>query len=149
IVEAFTIAVVGIFLVVLDPIAVPISVGILGCLGLGLQRFFLRRIVRLGAASRQYQTSMMQWANQALGGIKEIQILGCEDYFLDRFTHDVAANANALRDYRVTALVPRYVLETLGVSGIVVVSYLILARGADETTLLPILGVFAIAVVRI
>lgn len=148
-IEGITVVVVGLFLVALEPVAVPIAAVVVGGLAVVLQRLFLGRIVRLGAASREHQAAMMKWANQALGGIKEIQILRCERYFLDRFESDVAAQAAALREYRVTALLPRYVLETLGVVGLVTVSGVVLSRGDDAATLLPLLGVLAVAVVRL
>jgi ATP-binding cassette, subfamily B, bacterial PglK len=149
IVEMLTVIVVGALLVTLEPVAVPVAAVVMGGIALLLQRVFLRRTVSLGAAAREHQTSMMQWANQALGGIKEIQVLGCQDYFIERFTRAIVGQAEALRIYRVTQLLPRYVLETMGVLGLVGVTAVVLLRGGDPARLLPLLGVFAVAVVRI
>lgn len=148
-VESFTILVVGALLLVAEPVAVPTAGVVLGLLAYVLQRRFLRRIVALGAATREHETGMMQWATQSLGGVKGIQVLGKQSDFVDRFTDEVRANAQATAQYRVTALVPRYVLERLGVAGLVVVSGVVLLRGEPRERLLRLLGVLAVAVVRL
>jgi ATP-binding cassette, subfamily B, bacterial PglK len=149
IIETLTVLVLALLLVTIEPVAVPAAGLVMAGVVVTLQRVFLKRTVALGAAERTHQASMMQWANQALGGIKEIQVLGCQGYFVDRFAVATHAQASALRTYRVIQLFPRYVLETVGIVGLVGVTAVVLLRGGEPTRLIPLLGVLAVAVVRI
>lgn len=147
--ETITLAVIVIMLTFIEPVAVPGAGLVVGVLAYGMQRFYLNKLARAGAASRDFQTSMLLWASQAIGGVKEIKVLGREAFFVEQFEKAVAGQAEALREYRITTFVPRYVLESLGVVGLVVVSLVVLSRGGTAEELLPLLGVVALAVVRL
>ena len=149
VVEAMTVFAVGGLLVTLEPFAVPIAGILMGAIMLGMQRALVKRTVALGVAARADEASMVQWANEALGGIKEILVRNCQDYFIDRFAAATRARASALRKYRVIQLLPRYVLETMGIVGLVGVTAIVLLRGEDPRRLIPLLGTLAVAVVRI
>ena len=86
---------------------------------------------------------------EALRGIKDVRIRGSEEAFLHQFRIPARRLANARSVAMVIAEMPRYILETLAIGGMVVL-ILVLLRG-DATTLLgilPTLGVFAFAGIR-
>lgn len=147
--EAITLATIVTMLVVLEPIGVPAAGLVVGALAYLMQRMYLGKLGRAGAAARDHQAAMLMWASQAIGGVKEIKVLGRTEYFVERFERAVAGQAEALREYRITAFVPRYALESLGVLGLVAVSLVVLSRGGTSGELLPLLGIMALAVVRL
>ena len=86
---------------------------------------------------------------EALRGIKDVRIRGSEETFLHQFRIPARRLANARSVGMVIAEVPRYILETLAIGGTVVL-ILTLLRGDTTTllTILPTLGVFAFAGLR-
>ena len=148
-VEALTVLVILGVLVVVEPVLVPL-VGIsIGVIGFGLYRSVQRRSLRLGQQEKDDVAEMLKWLQQGLGGIKEAQVIGVERFFLDAFGRGVSGFSHSQAEHRMLQLLPRFVLETLGVVALVAVSLGMMARGRDSQAILPVMGVMAVAAVRI
>lgn len=147
-IEGLTCVVLGLMLVALEPIAVPVVALFIGGGGWLFQRFFRKRTVALGERVRERETELVQRASQAFGGIKEVRIRGCEPFIVASFTETSREHAAAARVARVLANVPRFTFETLAVAGMLLVAIIVLARGGGSERLVPLLGVMALAVVR-
>jgi ABC-type multidrug transport system fused ATPase/permease subunit len=148
-VESLTCAVIGLTLLALEPMAVSIVGVLIGGGAYYFQSLYRRRSTALGAQVREATGEMVRHANQALGGIKEARIIGCEETFADEFDRSNRAHAEATRQQRTLIQLPRQVLETFGVAGIVATTVIVLARGTSPERVLPVLGVMALAVVRL
>lgn len=88
-------------------------------------------------------------ASEALGGAKEVQVFGRQDWYSDAFGHEcrvVAATSNRLAIYSLT---PRFVIEVLVFGALVVLVLIKMSRGQSFQQLLPGLGVFAVAGLRL
>jgi ABC-type multidrug transport system fused ATPase/permease subunit len=89
-------------------------------------------------------------ATEALGGIKDIKILGRELQFLKNFS--VHAEQHSLNTVvaGTIALLPKYVLEALSLGGILLITmYYIGAKNNSATQMVPLLAVYAFAGYRI
>ena len=105
---------------------------------------------RLGLDNQGYQGKIFQWMNQALGGIKEIKILGREEFFTDEYYKYYAKFARGLRIARTISIVPKYVVEAVAISGLLVAIIVKLLFGeADMAYYVPQLTVFAVAAFRL
>lgn len=88
-------------------------------------------------------------ASEALGGAKEVQVFGRQEWYSDAFRHEclvVAATNNRLALYSLT---PRFVIEVLVFGALVALVLFKMSRGQSFQQLLPGLGVFAVAGLRL
>lgn len=148
-VEALSLFVMAILLVVIEPVAVPAVGLILGITSITFYRLIHKRATRVGERQRKMQADMLQAVQQGLGGVKESRLLGSEDYFVREYTRRSNPFARSLVLHRMLGLAPRYVLETTGILALVLITVAMYARGADEKQILPVLGALAVAAVRI
>ncbi|CAN5909631.1 ABC transporter ATP-binding protein [soil metagenome] len=148
-IEGLTCVVLGILLVALEPIAVPVVALVIGGGGYLFQRYSRRRSLALGKGVREKKADLVQLDGQAFGGIKEVRIRGCEDVIVSSFVATSREHAAASRVARFLGTAPRFAFETLAVSGMLLVSFIVLLRGGGTEGLVPLLGVMALAVVRL
>ena len=148
-VELSVVVVLAGLLIYVEPVVAPVAILTFALISLGFYRSIRRKTVRLGKRQQHHNGLMIQWVNQGLGGIKEAKVVGCEDYFLDHYTRSSEEYAQAMRFHRFVKEIPRNVIETLGLGGMILVVVLLVARGQDMTHILPVLGLFAMAAVRL
>jgi len=119
-----------------------------GLLVFGFYRVFRQRIYQIGKDAQASTGRMMQQAQEGLGGIKEIQVMGREEFFEQAFARDVDANIRALRRTLVIHNFPIHFLETLFVA--IFVGLLVFSTyDKHSTELIPIMGVYAAAAFRL
>lgn len=105
---------------------------------------------RLGQQNQGYQGKIFQWMNQALGGIKEIKILEREEFFTEEYRKYYEKFARGLRIARTISILPKYAVEAVAISGLLVGIIVKLLLGeADMTYYIPQLTVFAVAAFRL
>ena len=148
-VEGLTCAVTAMFLIALEPVAVPIAAVVTGGVGFAIYRFYRAKHVIMGETIREDQGAMLLRANQALGGVKEALVLGRQEYFVRQFARSGQRYSQTLQVHRTNLQMPRLSLEALGVVGLVLLTVVTMARGDGPAHLVPMLGVLAIAVVRL
>lgn len=104
----------------------------------------------LGRQCQEYKGKIYQWMNQALGGIKEIKVLGREQYFVDSYNAYYKRYAAGLRMGRLLGVVPKYVVEMVSISGLLVAILIKMKYGkTDLVTFIPQLSAFAVAAFRL
>lgn len=105
---------------------------------------------RLGLENQGYQGKIFQWMNQALGGIKEIKILERESYFTDQFQGYFKKYAKGLQIARTISIMPKYMVEAVSMTGLLVAIVVKLAFGeADMNYFVSQLAAFAVAAMRL
>lgn len=122
---------------------------LVACVGsfLFLTRKYSRR---LGQDNQGYQGKIYQWMNQALGGIKEIKILEREAFFTDEYRRYYVKFARGLRIARTISIMPKYAVEAVAISGLLIAIIVKLFFGeADMTYYIPQLTLFAVAAFRL
>lgn len=143
-------AVLGIYLLTVSKSIIIIVLALLFiCVGgfLFITRKYTRKI---GQQNQIYRGRIFQWMNQALGGIKEIKILGREQYFSEEYQKYYAKYARGLRISRTISILPKHVVEAVCMSGLLLAIIVKMYFGyADFTVYIPQLGVFAVAAFRL
>ena len=107
-----------------------------------------KRLLSWGELRQKHTGLANQHLLQGLGGVKDVKLLGREDYFLNEFS--VQNNSNAKIQTRVSTLglVPRLYLELLAVIGLVGLIIIMVIQNKPIELLLPTMGVFAAAAFR-
>ena len=148
-VELSVIFVIAALLIAVEPVVAPVAILTFAVISAGFYKSIRSQTVRLGKEQQHHNGLMIQWVNQGLGGVKEAKVMGCEPYFLERYVHSSKHYARAVRFHRFVREIPRNVIETFGLGGMILVVVLLVARGQDMAHILPVLGLFAMAAMRI
>ncbi len=104
---------------------------------------------RLGIEEHESVGQTERWILQAFGGIKEVKILGKEEFFLDRVIEYRNRSAKTNRKQQVMLQIPRLLVETVCIVGVMCIILLEVALGRNMIDLLPKMGVFAVAAFRL
>ena len=104
---------------------------------------------RLGKRTQELQSRMGKWRLQSIYGIKDVKTLHKEHYFASSFGAYSDLNAGILSKYMVLNNVPRLLLETFCISGILAYIGGCIILGADMPSLTPAISAFAVAAMRL
>lgn len=104
----------------------------------------------LGAQNQKYKSKIFQWINQSLGGIKELKILNREDFFIESYENYFAKYVRGLRINRLLGTLPRYFVEAICMTGLLLAIMVKMLWGeSDITNYISQLTVFAVAAFRL
>ena len=137
-------------LVALDPVIALVGAVTIGgayALVSGFARRYLARIGRDRLAANRERYAVAQ---EAMGGIKDVKLLGLEGTYLQRFRAPAFRFSRHQADAAIIAQVPRYLLEAIAFGAMLLLVLVLLVRG-DGTigAVLPLLGVYAFTGVRL
>lgn len=143
-------AVLGIFLFrESQSITVIVLVMLVICVGLftAISRKYSKS---LGAKCQTYKGKLYQWVNQSLGGIKELQILNREDYFIESYENYFTKYVYGLRINRLIGMLPKHVVEAVCMSSLLLAVLVKMYWGqGDISGYITQLAVFAVAAFRL
>ena len=88
-------------------------------------------------------------ASEALGGIKDVKVLGVEDAFLRRFMEPSYKFARHQATSQAIAYVPRYAVETIAFGTVILIVVYLLAVNQSFGSIVPALGLYAFAGYRL
>lgn len=97
----------------------------------------------------EMRASALRLATEALAGVKEIKVLGSEKICVDMYAGPASSVADADARHQVLATLPKYLLESIGFVGIVLIVLVLLARGESQLTAVPLVAVYAFAGYRL
>ena len=138
-----------IVLMLIEPLATFGAVLVLGIPTTLIYRSMQRRLAASGRLAERSMGSMIRWTEQAIGGIKETLVVGRALFFIDHQGYHAQRFADSWRSVMLLSSIPRLVVDTLAVSAMVAIALVILMRGQDMQSLLPVLGMFAVAAIRL
>jgi ABC-type multidrug transport system fused ATPase/permease subunit len=146
----FTIIAIIAILLWAEPLVAVLSFAVLG--GVYSLTYWLcrRSLKRLGAVRAQANSARFRVANEALGGIKDLKLLGRERDYLARYDAPSYKMARALTTIQFISIMPKFVLEAIAFGGIILLCLILmdpqnLTSGVGIESILPILGLFAFA----
>lgn len=137
------------FLLWKDPAITLVVVALLGMCSAIYFGFTRRRAEAYGRQNQVSNRRMLQAVQQALGGIKEIKLAARETYFVRAYEENGRRYASGLKRSQFLQYMPKYLIETICVCGILGVVLLRLSLGVEIRGLVPQLSVFAVAAFRL
>ncbi len=143
-------AVVAVLIVGLVVAASPV-VAIVGLAVLGgayaLVYFLLRNYLsRIGADRVRANQERFQITQEALGGIKDVKILGLEDGYINSFRNPASRLARITSTQKLISEVPQIVMQAVVYGGmLVLLLILLIARDGDLGAVLPLMALYAFA----
>ncbi len=99
--------------------------------------------------NQKHQSGMIKWVQQAIGAIKDIKILQKEQFFIDNYYESATHLVSAQKHFNLITQIPRLLIETVIVVGILSVIIFLLYRDMNATEIIAQMAVFAMAAVRL
>ena len=123
-------------------------IAILLCITLLAIKVILKPIMyKAGQDNQNYYSGLFKWISQTVTGIKEVKIGGKEKYFVDAYRACGKGYVDAVQKYTLFNNIPRLLIETICVAGIVVyfiVIYLMNQTSTDVFSTVTLLGVLLV-----
>lgn len=121
---------------------------------LGITMLVIIRIIkpilqREGLARQKHMALTNKWLLQAINGIKETKVTHKEDFFELNFNKSGRYAIQAEKWYNVLGNVPRLLIEMICVCSVLIVITGMILMGRDIELLIPPLGAFAMAAVKL
>jgi len=104
---------------------------------------------KAGEDNQNYYSGLFKWISQTVQGIKEVKIAGKEQYFTDEYIKCGKGYVDAVQKYTLYNSIPRLLIETICIIGMVSYMMLLVATGRDFTEMMPILSAFSVAAIRL
>ena len=131
------------------------KVAIIGLVVFAIAYFFLFRVVKVrlqnnGTAISNVNEQRYRLMNEGFGGIKDILLLGRENFFIKSFIKSGKILAYSQGNSQALSLVPRYFMELVAFGSMIsLVLYLIATHEGNLGVVLPIFSVYALAVFKL
>lgn len=138
-----------VYLVLIDPVLTAAIVAGLAVYSVVYYLAVRKPMLAAGKESRRISVKMVKAIHQAVGGIKEVKVMGREQYFVDTFSENGRAYIKNRRKYLLLSGLPRHLIEVLCVTGVLgLVAYKIGTR-QDLSAIVPSLSAFAVAAIKL
>ncbi len=145
---AMALAIIALLLIV-NPLVSVLTALALGA-GFVAVHFALRPwIRRQGLAVGEAYRERLRVVAEALGGIKEAKVLGREESFVERFKPPTRRLATAQSSFEFSSHAQKYALETVAFGSILLLVAGMLVARRDVASIVPIVGLLAIAGYRL
>jgi ATP-binding cassette, subfamily B, bacterial PglK len=147
--EIFVIIGVTLLLLVIEPLGTFITAMSLFFVG-GVYSYFTRDLSKDWGKRRQHhEGKVIKQIQEGLGGIKDTILLGCEKNFLSQYSVHNLGSARVGQYQNILNAMPRLLLELLMIVTLTVLIVSMLKQGKLAKELLPVVGVFVLAAVRL
>jgi ABC-type multidrug transport system fused ATPase/permease subunit len=147
--ELLVLAGVGSLLLCMEPAGTLVAAAFLFALGYLLNRTTRQGIRRAGEARQREEERRIRYLQQALGGAKELKLLGREEGAIRQYEPANEASARVGRYHATLQALPKLWLELLAVLGLVALVLTLMWQGKPVSNLMPVLGMFAAAAFRL
>lgn len=108
-----------------------------------------KKMRSLGQEYQRVGAGIIKTVKQAFEGIKEIKIMNKERFFIESY-RSVYKNATRIElVYNLMSYIPKYLIETIAIGGILLYLAVVVAGGGDMGALLPQLSLFAVAAFKL
>ena len=138
-----------VYLVLVDPW---LTLSIVAGLALYSVTYFLivrKKLKAAGEESREITVRMIKAIVQAVGGIKEVKVMGRERYFVDSYAENGEAYVRVRRRLSILSGVPPRLLEILCVSGVLGLVAVKIGLRQDLSSIVGSLSAFAVAAMKL
>lgn len=122
---------------------------LLGGATLFIIKFLKPRAGKVGENSRAEMSRLYKWVLQSASGIKDIKVLNRESYFADQYGKSAKAYASHQVKNNVFVALPRLLIETVAIVGILIYVAIQLLTGSDVSKILPLISAFGVAAIRL
>ena len=120
----------------------------------GLLTFFVVKVLKprlnkIGAKNQAIQSRIAKWRIQATYGLKDVKVLGREEFFVRNYYETGKIGADVARNYAVLNNTPRLLIETVFIVSVLAFITIYISGGGDVTAIMTTISAFAVAAIRV
>ena len=138
-----------VLLIKLEPIGSIATISIFGLTSWIFRKFTNSRIKTWGEIQNFHKRMLLQHLQQGFGGVKDVKILGTEEYFASQYGENLFKNSEVVRRFSIAQTLPRFGLEILTIIGLAVLVSTMVLLDSELPEILPVLGLFGAAAFRL
>jgi ABC-type multidrug transport system fused ATPase/permease subunit len=147
--EVTVILAIALLLLFIEPIGALFLFAVMGLAIYVFQRTTQNKLNIWGAERQMHEGYRIQKAQEGLGGIKDVQLLGRESNFIEMYGTHTLNSALVERKQNALSNIPRLWLETVGVLGLTLLVIVTLQHTETPADVIPVIGLFAAAAFRV
>jgi ABC-type multidrug transport system fused ATPase/permease subunit len=147
--EITVILAIALLLLFIEPIGALLLFTVMGLAIYVFQRITENHLNIWGAERQMHEGYRIQKAQEGLGGIKDVQLLGRESSFIEMYGTHTLNSALVERKQNALSNIPRLWLETVGVLGLTLLVIATLQHTDTPADVIPVIGLFAAAAFRV
>lgn len=136
-------------LLLVNPTAFFVAIGIFAVVGVSVFLATHRRLIRLGQAQQTADGHIVQSAQQAFHGLRELTIYNLQAWAQQRFESFTSASSRAINEALFIGLLPRFVFEVAIYISLGLVFMIYALQGAPLTQVAGEFAVFGAAAMRL
>jgi len=141
--------VVTVFLAWNDPYILLLALLVAGIFIFGYDLLFGKKLKDYGVCANNASVSILQNVHEGMEGLKEIRILGKSSYFYEKVKDNSNKYGYCQTMSQVISTSPRYLLELVFILFVVSLAILIISQEKEAAEVLPVLGLYAVASIRL
>ena len=138
-----------IMLIIVEPLLALSVMVILGSAYVFIYKMVKKKISEIGKIRFSANAERYKAVSEAFGGIKQLKLLGLEEFFLNRYSKPSSECARHSATHQIISGTPRYIMEIVAIGGIISVVLYLLTSNRGFQDILPIIGLFTFAAYRI
>jgi len=136
-------------LVVVEPLGTLLVVSTLAFVTMLFQRLSSKRLSSWGTQRQFEKAKIIQTIQQSLGAVKDVQVLGRENWFIQQHEVHQHNDGRLLRKIITVQALPRLWLEVMAIGGLTGLVGVMLVTGEDSSEIVPVVGLFAATAFRV
>ncbi len=136
-------------LVVVEPLGTLSAIALFLSATFLFQRFTNSRLQSWGKLRQLQKGKIIQTVQQSLGAVKDVQVLGREQTFIDIHREQQEVDTDLLRRIGMTQALPRLWLEIVAMGSMASLVVIMLWVGKDVNEIVPVVGLFALSAFRV
>jgi len=137
-----------VMLIVVNPALASLTFLVIGS-SYGLIYILVKRQLN-SLGKRRIESNRLRYkkVSEALGGIKDVKILGREEFFIKEFTPPSIENAKVQVTSTLIGAIPHYALEVIAFGGLLLIVLFLMRDYGNFRDAVPIIGLYAFAAYR-
>ena len=120
-----------------------------GVLTLLIIKVFKPRLNKIGSKNQSIQSRIAKWRIQAIYGLKDVKVLNREEFFVRNYYESGKVGANVATTYAVLNNMPRLLIETVFIVGMLGFLMLFIKGGGDMSLMVSTVSAFGVAAMRV
>lgn len=137
------------FSIMTNPAMSLLVAGLLGGCAFLIIFVIQKKMRNMGREHQRVAAYIIQYAKQSFEGIKEVKIMNREHFFIEQYSKAYERSSELERICNLLSNIPKYMIETVCISGIMLYLAMVILRGGAFSELVPQLGVFAAAAFKL
>ena len=136
-------------LLISDPVMTLMVAALLVAVLLVIKKFVKPVLIKAGKDNQDYYSGLFRWIAESVDAVKEIKIANRENYFINEYAKCGAGYVGAVQKYTLLSSTPRLAIEWIFITSMVLYMLFTMLASSDITSIVPALGVFALAATRL